>query len=300
MGGHHHHQHLKADHALVRRCALYSILTSLALIIIKGTGWMFTRSVALQAALLDSLQDLVTSSINFVAIHHAQQPADAEHRFGHGKLESIASLVQAIIIMGTGLYVLFEAIERFINPKTLPFSWPGIIAIVLASIIGVMLVRYQEKVIKETGSMATAGDSLHYKTDIIINAGVLISLSEKYWFIDPVLGIIIAGYIMHAAYQLVREAMRVLMDQEISHDMQEQIIAIIKSETRAHGFHDFKSRSSGDTVFVQFHLELDGNMPLKEAHIITDNLEQQIMALFKSSEVTIHQDPREQYSGNAT
>ena len=269
-----------------------------------GTGWMFTRSVALQAALLDSLQDLVTSSINFVAIHHAQQPADAEHRFGHGKLESIASLVQAIIIMGTGLYVLFEAIERFINLKTLPFSWPGIIAIVLASIIGVMLVRYQEKVIKETGSMATAGDSLHYKTDIIINAGVLISLivapSEKYWFIDPVLGIIIAGYIMHAAYQLVREAMRVLMDQEISHDMQEQIIAIIKSETRAHGFHDFKSRSSGDTVFVQFHLELDGNMPLKEAHIITDNLEQQIMALFKSSEVTIHQDPREQYSGNAT
>jgi len=300
MGHAHHHPHLKADHALVRRSALYSILVSISLILIKGLGWLLTGSIAMQAALLDSIQDFVTSSINFVAIRHAQQPADAEHRFGHGKLESIASLVQALIIVITGLYVLYEAIEHCIHPHPLPYSWIAVATICLSTFIGYLLVRYQQKVITQTGSIAVAGDSAHYRADIIINIGVLFSLCvatfSDFWFLDPIIGITIAVYILYAAYELIVEAMGILMDQELSPEMHEKIITIIKNEPNVYGFHDFKSRSSGDTAFVQFHLELDGNMPLREAHRISDSLERKIMALFKSVEVTIHQDPRELYS----
>jgi ferrous-iron efflux pump FieF len=280
---------------LMRRATLASVAVALILIVAKLAAFLVTDSVAILSTLVDSLLDALASLLNLVAVRHALQPADREHRFGHGKAEALAGLGQAGFIAGSAAFLLFEAGRRLISPQPLAAETVGIGVMVASIVLTIGLVRYQRYVIDRTRSVAISADSLHYKGDVLVNASVIVSLlagaALGWTWLDPAFAIAIAGYIAYCAWQILREVLNVLMDRELPDVERAQIrkIALAHSEVRA--LHDLRTRRSGMMTFIQFHLELDGAIKLTRAHEISDEVEADVLAAFPGAEVIIHQDP---------
>jgi len=280
---------------LMRRATYASVLVAMLLIAVKLAAWLATGSVALLASLVDSLLDAVASLANLLAVRHALTPADAEHRFGHGKAEALAGLGQAALIAGSALFLILEAVDRLSHPQPLEHGVAGI-AVMLFSIAATAgLVLYQRQVVRRTGSLAVTADRLHYVGDLLTNAAViaalLIGAQGDYGWFDPVCALAIAGVIVKSAFDIVRGALDHLMDRELADSDRERIRAVVLAHPDAREMHDLRTRQSGNQAFIQFHLELDPRISLREAHRISDEIEAQILALFPGAEVIIHQDP---------
>lgn len=280
---------------LMRRAGLASVTVASVLIVAKLGAWVMTGSVAMLSTLVDSLLDILASGINLFAIHQATQPADREHRFGHGKAEAISGLGQAAFIAGSAMFILVEAGRRLFDPTPVTNQAVGIGVMVLSILLTLALVVYQRHVIRRTGSVAVSADSLHYAGDLLVNASVIVSLllaAGLGWHLaDPIFGLAIAGYILWNAWAIAREALDILMDRELSDDDRQRIIAIAKSHPEVQALHDLRSRRSGADTFIQLHLEMDGQLSLYRAHAIADQVEAEIMEAFPNAEVIIHQDP---------
>ena len=278
------------------RLATYaSVSVAAVLIVAKLAAWAVTDSVSLLSTLLDSLLDAAASLVNLYAVRHALQPADAEHRFGHGKAEPLAGLAQAAFIMGSGLFLLIEAGERLFNPHIIERSEVGMAVMVFAIVLTVILVGFQRYVVKQTGSVAIRADSAHYQMDVLVNAGVMLSLflsaSMGWALADPIFAIIIAAYIMRGAWSIGMESLHHLMDRELPDEDRERIKALALSEAGVIDMHDLRTRQSGTQVFIQLHLEMAPDIPLSEAHVISENVMHKIEDAFPNAEVLIHEDP---------
>ena len=287
-------QHI--DKAQLMRIATYaSVVTAITLIIVKLFAWFLTDSVSILATLVDSSLDVLASVLNMIAVHHALQPADREHRFGHGKAESLAGLGQSMLIAGSAGILLLQAINRLFKPEAMEQGMTIGIAVMVFSIIATFaLMVFQNYVIKQTDSTAIKADALHYKTDLLVNGGVILALvlSLNGWTLsDPLIAIAIALFILHSAWGIVRESIDLLMDHELPDNEREKISALILKHPQARGLHDLRTRRSGTTVFIQLHLELDETLSLRQAHDIADALEREIADLFDEAEVIIHEDP---------
>ena len=279
---------------LLKLASVASVATAGFLIFTKLVAWYVTGSVSLLASLVDSVMDSFTSLINLFAIRYSLQPADEEHRFGHGKAEPLAGLAQSAFIAGSAIFLIFHSIDRLRENQQLDQVGIGIGVMVLAIVLTLVLLSIQRYVIRKTGSTAIRADSLHYVTDLLTNMCILLALylSTLGWkWADPVFAIAVAIYIFYSAYQIGWEAFQQLMDRELPDDVLEQIQAIAMSYPEVTGTHHTRTRQSGQTRFVQMHLELNENMSLKRAHEIADAVEQEIMAFLPGSEVIIHQDP---------
>lgn len=254
-----------------------------------------TDSVSLLSTLIDSILDIAASLINLIAVHHSLQPADKEHRFGHGKAEPLAGIAQAAFISGSAAFLLLEAGERLFNPKDIDRIDIGIVIMGLSIVLTVMLVMFQHFVIRRTGSIAIKADSLHYQTDVLVNASVIASLMMvRYlgWqWTDPIFAIAIAAYIVWGAWRIGVIALNHLMDRELADEDRTRIKEIALAHPEVISIHDLKTRSSGNQTFIQVHLEMDGNMRLSRAHIISDEVMYQVAEAFPGAEVLIHQDP---------
>ncbi|BDZ72284.1 MULTISPECIES: cation diffusion facilitator family transporter [Methylophaga] len=287
-------QHI--DKAQLMRIATYaSVVTAITLIIVKLFAWFLTDSVSILATLVDSSLDVLASVLNMIAVHHALQPADREHRFGHGKAESLAGLGQSMFIAGSAGILLLQAINRLFKPEAMEQGMTIGIAVMVFSIIATFaLMVFQNYVIKQTDSTAIKADALHYKTDLLVNGGVILALvlSLNGWTLsDPLIAIAIALFILHSAWGIVRESIDLLMDHELPDNEREKISALVLKHPQARGLHDLRTRRSGTTVFIQLHLELDETLSLRQAHDIADALEREIADLFDEAEVIIHEDP---------
>ncbi len=280
---------------LMRWATYASVGTAIFLIAVKFAAWLMTDSVSLLSTLIDSVVDVGASLINLIAVRHALQPADREHRFGHGKAEPLAGLAQSAFVCGSAGFLLVEAMRRLANPRDVTNSEIGMIVMGIAIVLTVGLVVFQQYVVRRTGSVAIGADSLHYKTDILVNVSVIVALvlsRELGWrFADPVFAIGIAGYILHSAWLIGKTAYNLLMDHELPTDDRDRISALANSHSGVLGVHDMRTRSSGPRVFVEIHLELDGNLPLWEAHAITLDVLGIIQDSYPNAEVIIHQDP---------
>ena len=284
------------DKAGLMRLATYaSVATALLLLLAKLLAWFVSDSVSMLATLVDSGLDLLASLVNLLAVHHALQPADREHRFGHGKAESLAGLGQAMFIAGSAIVLLLQGLSRLLNPQPLEKGLELGVGVMLFSIVATLaLVSFQRYVIKRSASTAIKADALHYKTDLLVNVSVIVALVLAFYgwvHMDPLFAIGIALFILYSAWQIVREAIDLLMDHELPDEEREKIRHLIINHPQAIGFHDLRTRRSGTTVFVQLHLELDETLSLREAHAIADQLEHQVAALFDEAEVIIHEDP---------
>jgi len=279
---------------LMRLATYASASVAFVLIIAKLVAWMWSDSITLLATLIDSCLDAAASLITLYAVHHALQPADKEHRFGHGKAEALAGLGQSTFIAGSAMFLMLEAVNRLLHPKESHVVDVGIYVMILSIVLTTFLIVFQNYVVKQTGSTAIKADSLHYKTDLLVNAAVIVALllAGYGWAgVDPLFAMAIAVYILHSAWEIAETSIHELMDKELSVEERAGIKAIVFSHAKVKGLHDLRTRKSGTTYFIQFHLELDPKLNLLEAHEISDEVEAMVTEAWPDSEVIIHEDP---------
>lgn len=280
----------------LKRLATYAAVgVAGTLIAIKLWAWVETHSVAMLASLVDSTLDLVASGLNLVAVRHALTPADEEHRFGHGKAEALAGLGQAAFIGGSAAFLLFQSLERLIDPQPVHESTMGLLVIGASIALTVFLVVFQRYVIARTRSLAISADHLHYATDIATNLGVVLALvlaGVGGWDIaDPLIGLAIGATIAWGALNILRGSYDELMDREFDDAERARIKDIVGKHGAVVSLHDLRTRRAGHRSFIQLHLELPPTMTLIEAHRISDEVEDAIKEAFPDAEVLTHQDP---------
>ncbi len=280
---------------LMRAATYVSVTVAFLLILIKMSAWFVTGSLSLLSSLVDSILDAGASLVNLIAVRHALQPADKEHRFGHGKAEALASLAQAAFIAGSGVFLLLESVDRFVKPQEISNSDTGIGVMVIAIIMTLLLVGFQTYVVKKTNSIAISADSLHYRADILVNVAVIISLilsAKLQWTMaDPIFAVLIVFYMSFGAYKIGGQAFDVLMDREFPDEDRKRIKDIAEGHEKVLNVHDMRTRSSGATSFIQFHAEMPKDISLSEAHEIADEVMYMVEEVFPNTEVLIHQDP---------
>ncbi|MBM3564719.1 MAG: cation diffusion facilitator family transporter [Alphaproteobacteria bacterium] len=280
---------------LVRTAAVASVAVASLLIVAKSAAWLLTDSVSLMSTLIDSLLDVGASLVNLIAIRHALEPADREHRFGHGKAEALAGLAQAAFVGGSAAFLLAQAGERLLRPRPLANTDIGIAVMVFSIVATVGLVLFQKYVARRTQSVAIGADSLHYEADVLANLGVILSLvlvSRFGWAAaDPLIAVAIVVYIFWGAWGIGAKALHILMDRELPDADRGNIRAIALANPAVRGVHDMKTRSSGAQVFVQLHLELDGAMSLAAAHVVAEDVIKRITDAYPNAEVIVHEDP---------
>lgn len=285
------------DARIIRIATYTSVATAALLIIIKLFGWWITHSISLQASLIDSLLDAFASFINMIAVYHALKPADKEHRFGHGKAESLAGLGQAVFIGASSLWLLHEAVGRFSNPEPIESTGIGLLVIGIAIAITLFLVSFQKYVVKKTGSTAIAADMIHYQSDLLVNGAVIVSLSAAQFFdiseIDPLFGILIGSYIFWSAWKIMLQAFNILMDRELDDKERAIILKIIQTHPKVIEARDLRTRTSGLQQFIQLHLVMDPKLSLHEADLIAAEVEKEVIKAFPKSQVMIRLVPEE-------
>ncbi|WP_392564908.1 cation diffusion facilitator family transporter [Orbus wheelerorum] len=279
---------------LVKKATCFAVIFALILIAIKLFAWWMTGSISLLASLFDSSMDLLASGMNFILIRYSLKPADENHRFGHGKAESLAALAQSAFILGSIAFLLLNSVKLLSRPTPIDYPLLGIIISSVSVILTLSLVLYQRHIIKITDSQAIKADMLHYSSDLLMNCAVIIALVLSWCgiiYADAVFALLISCYILFNALKIAFDAIQDLLDKALPDADNEHILAVASSFTGVHGVHDLKTRRSGPMTFVQLHIELDDNMPLLEAHAIADKIEELIAQQYHPAEVIIHQDP---------
>lgn len=286
-----------ATHArLLRRATHAALATALLLVACKAVAWWLSGSVSLLAGLTDSLLDSAASLLNLLAVHYALRPADDNHRYGHGKAEALAGLGQAMFIGLSAVLVGSQGVDRLLHPEPLGAQAVGVVVMLLSLALTAALLAYQRHVVRVTGSTAIRADSLHYRSDLLLNASILLALVLAGFGleqVDALFGIGIAFYILWSAVSIVREAGAVLMDREVSAEVSARLQALAASPPGVLGCHDLRSRVSGTRWFVQVHIDLPADLPLSKAHDLCEAVEQAIRREYPSAEVLVHPDPVE-------
>ena len=279
---------------LLRLATVSSVTTATLLIAAKLGAFVMTGSVSILASLIDSLLDAGASLVNLFAVNYSLSPPDEEHRFGHGKAESVAGLAQATLICGSGVYLIVESIRRLVDPPQLQDLGIGLAVMVFSMLATVVLLAIQHHVIQRTQSVAIRADSLHYKTDLFTNAAIILALALTQWGwsgMDPIFALGVAVYIIYSAWQIGYEAFNDLLDKELPDERRQEILDLINEHPEVEGAHDLRTRLSGRTVYMQVHIELEDHMPLLQSHRISDEVEEALLKRFPMADIVIHQDP---------
>jgi ferrous-iron efflux pump FieF len=284
-----------AQSARLLRLATYaSVATAGFLIAGKLIAWLATGSVTVLASLVDSAMDAAASLVNLLAVHWSLQPADAEHRFGHGKAQPLAALGQAVFIAGSAVFLGIEAIDRLLNPQPLTDVGVGLLVAGIAIVLTMLLVAFQRHVVRRTGSPAIRADALHYATDLATNVAMVAALvlaAMGLDRLDPLFGLAIGLYVFYSALRIARDAIDALLDRELPETERRAIASLALAEPGVRGVHGLRTRQSGQLMVIQLHLELDDDLSLVEAHRLSVDVERRIRERWPDSDVTIHQDP---------
>ncbi|MFM5913662.1 MAG: cation diffusion facilitator family transporter [Chakrabartia godavariana] len=280
---------------LTTRAAAASVAMAATLIGLKVWAAIATGSVAVLGSLVDTTLDIIASIITLYSVRLAAEPADDHHGFGHGKAEAIAALFQTFLIVTSAIGIGWRGLSRIgaghqpENPEL------GIAVSAFAILTTLALVAYQRTVVRRTGSVAIAADSAHYASDLLLNVSVILALVLDAVLglrgADPVFGIAIALWLAWHAAQVARTAIDQLMDREWPQEKRARFLKIAEAHPELRGIHDFRTRTSGTHDFVQFHVWVDPDMTVAEAHRVMDEVEEQLMAEFPGTEVIIHPDP---------
>jgi ferrous-iron efflux pump FieF len=297
-GAHHPHGHGHAHgerSALTSRAAFASIAMAIFLIALKIWAALQTSSMAMLGSLADSTLDLVASLVVLLGVRVAAQPADREHRFGHGKAEALAALAQVIIISISALFIGVRSVQRILGGAETSDAELGIGVSLVAIAFTFALIAYQRHVVRKSGSVAIATDRLHYASDLMLNASVIVALVlDQYAGVigaDAVFGLLIALWLAWGAWKSSSHALDQLMDREWPDEQRERFLEAAKAYPELAGLHDLRTRTSGTHNFVQFHVWVPAEWTVKEAHDRIDRAEEALQAQFPATEILIHLDP---------
>ena len=282
--------------ALTRRVTLYSVATATILVVLKLGAWLASDSVALLASMADSGLDLIASLGTFFAVRYAVAPPDQEHRFGHGKAEAFASLMQAGLVFASAALIAREAIGDLFGPHPLQSEGWAIAVMVISTALTALLLVAQTRVLKQTASVAVSGDRAHYATDLASNiialAGIAASAALGLNNLDAVAAILVAALLLWGAVSVFREASGQLMDRELSDEARARIVDLMTEDPRVSHVHQLRTRASGPFVHMQMHIDLDPQLSLENAHQVIVAAEKRVLAAFPSADIIIHADPR--------
>lgn len=283
---------------LTSRAALASIAMAITLIGLKTWAAIQTSSVAMLGSLADSGLDLVASIVVLLGVRIAAVPADHDHRFGHGKAEALAALVQIILITLSALFIAGRAIQRLLSGAQTSDAELGIGVSIVAMALTLALITYQRHVVRRTGSVAIGTDRLHYSSDLMLNGSVILALVLDQFAgvtgADAVFGVLIALWLLWGAWSASSHALDQLMDREWPDELRERFLAAAREYPELAGLHDLRTRSSGTHRFVQFHVWVPADWTVKEAHDRLDRVEEQLQERFPETEILIHVDPEGQ------
>lgn len=273
-----------------------SVSVALTLVALKLWALGTTASLAVAASLADSALDLMVSVGGLMAIIYAARPADEDHAFGHTSVEDLAALAQSAFILVSGGVIGWSAVTRLLadSPPALAGQRGGIAAMVASIALTVALVLWQRRVAKATGSKVVAADSLHYMSDLLPNLGAIAALWASHRFglgqIDSVVALAAALMLVAGALRIGKGAWDALMDRRADPALIDGIAAIARAWPGVRGFHDLKTRTAGSVVFVNIHIELDGDQTLREAHAIGAGLRHKIIETYPQCDVIVHKD----------
>ena len=282
---------------LQKKATIVASATATLLIVLKLFVGILSGSVAVLASAIDSVLDLIVSAFNYFAITKSEQPANQKFNYGKGKIEALAGVIEGTIITISGLFIFYEAIRKSLNQHEITHLDISIGVMLASLLITLVLLGFLNHVAKKTGSMVVKSDALHYKTDVLSNGAVLASLVivhvTNWHLIDTIMGIIIAVYIIHSAYQIIKDGVYILLDASLDEEVVEQIKLIIVAEKEISDFHYLKTRKSANTNFVDVHLVFSPGISLLRAHHAGDRIEEKIKALIPNETwvINAHLDP---------
>ncbi|HXA39961.1 MAG TPA: cation diffusion facilitator family transporter [Phenylobacterium sp.] len=282
--------------ALTRRVTLYSVATAAVLVAIKVAAWLASGSLALLASTADSGLDLLASLTTFYAVRFAVTPPDAEHRYGHGKAEGFASLLQAGLVFASAALIAQQAIVDLMAPKPIQQgAWA--LAVMGASIVlTALLIVAQGRVLRQTSSVAVSGDRAHYAADLASNVIALIGIAATAWlgivWLDATAALAIAALLLWGAVGVFREASGQLMDHELPDEVRARIVELMTEDRRLTDVHQLRTRAAGPYVHIQMHVDLDPELTLEAAHHVIVAAENRVLDAFPAADIIIHADPR--------
>ena len=282
--------------ALTRRVTLYSVATAAVLVAIKIAAWLASGSIALLASTADSGLDLLASLTTFFAVRYAVAPPDAEHRYGHGKAEGFASLVQAGLVFASAALIAREAIGDLMAPKPIQDGGWAAVVMAVSILLTALLIAAQGRVLKKTASVAVSGDRAHYAADLASNFIALAGIAATAWLgiarLDAVAALAIAALLLWGAVGVFREASGQLMDHELPDEVRAKIVELMTEDRRLTDVHQLRTRASGPFVHMQMHVDLDPELTLEAAHQVIVAAEKRVLNAFPSADIIIHADPR--------
>jgi len=282
--------------ALTRRVTLMSVATALILVVIKLAAWLASGSVAVLASMADSGLDLVASLVTFFAVRYAVAPPDAEHRFGHGKAEAFASLMQGGLVFASAALIGQEAIRHLFEPHPLEAEGWAVAVMAVSTVLTGFLIAAQTRVLRQTSSVAVSGDRAHYATDLASNLVALLGIAASALIglngLDAAAALVVAGLLLWGAVGVFREASNQLMDHELSEASRARIVELITEDGALTDVHQLRTRASGPYVHIQMHVDLDPELTLEAAHAAIVKAEKRVLTAFPSADILIHADPR--------
>ncbi len=282
---------------LQKKATIVSSATATLLIVIKLFIGLLSGSVAVLASAIDSVLDLIVSAFNYFAIAKAEQPANQTFNYGKGKIEALAAVIEGTIICMSGLFIFYTALKKALYPEALSHVSSSIIVMLISFILTLALVAFLNYVAKKTHSMVVKSDALHYKTDVLSNGAILLSLlaihATGFEIIDAIMGVIISLYIIYSAYELIKDGVYILLDASLEKEIVQKIQSIILEEKEISDFHNLKTRKSANTHFVDVHLVFSPGISLLRAHYAGDKIEEKIKELSPEAEwvINAHLDP---------
>lgn len=280
-----------------KRATLVSSSVATILVFVKLIIGIASGSVAVLASAIDSLLDMLVSIFNFFAIKKSEENPDEIYQYGKGKIQAIAAVIEGTIIMISGLYIIYVAIDKLRVGSVTTLLTPSILAMLFSIVVTFLLVKYLLRVAEDTHSLVIKADALHYQTDLWSNMAVLVALGLVYMSgidaIDAIIGMGIGIYIIYSAYEIIQEGIEILLDRALEGETVDKIDKIISEHPEVTSYHWLRTRTDGTTNYVEFHMVLRPNMLLREAHRIADEVEDQIHLLDKKKKwiITPHFDP---------
>jgi len=283
------------DKSTILFASFWALSTAVLLTLAKAFALYESGSAAVLATFVDSVIDVIISFILFFSVRYSFKPADDDHRYGHGKMEGVASLFQGSLMTGAGLFVIFESINRFLNPVVVTQHTLAITIVSISIVLSLIVLWVQKRALKKTNSLILEADFAHYKTDIYLNSSVIFALAFHYyngplWF-DPLMALLIAGYFFFTSYRITLKSIDILMDKELNSYIRQDIFATAQSHDGVLGIHDLRTRDCGKHYHISFDAELDKNLLLEDAHEIVRKLDEKLLLKYPNAEIIIHMDP---------
>lgn len=273
--------------------ARLSIISNSILIILKVIVGILTGSVSIISEAIHSGMDLAASIIAFFSVKISSTPADEEHPYGHGKVENISGVIEALLIFVASIWIIYESVLKIMHPSPIEAAGMGFLVMIVSSIVNFLVSKKLYKVAEEEDSIALKADALHLKADVYtalgVGIGLLLIWITKVYFLDPIFAILVAIFILKEAAHLLKEAFNPLLDVRLE-DAEIDIIkaAINKHESLFCDFHNLRTRKLGNVRYIDIHIVFPGNTSIQEVDNISNILEKELENSLRNVEVMIH------------